>query len=125
MGQQLKMKLLLTLLVCGFAMMAFAQAEHVTSAKSLSNRKLQRVVVRPSVPRVRVCKKKTGIFCAIGWKTDRTKSYARCCKQITRRLQKIVVKPEARNLGRWKCVKKTKRWCKPGWRVNRRGWFPK
>merc|ERR1712166_421718 len=61
-------------------------------------RRLQMVVnhnVGPKV-HVKVCKKKLGVWCSVGWKTNRDKSYARCCHYVSRRLQKKVApKPVA------------------------------
>ena len=53
-------------------------------------RRLQAVVRRHT--RVRICKKKLGIWCSYGWKTDRSKSYTRCCRYANRRVQAVVPK---------------------------------
>merc|ERR1712025_861805 len=81
--------------------------------KSKLGRRLQSA--GPTV-RVKLCKRKTGLWCSIGWHSNYDKSYARCCQYQNRRRTQHVVQPRVRVKI---CKRKTGLWCSIGWHTNR------
>merc|ERR1712025_926689 len=82
--------------------------------KSKLGRRLQSA--GPTV-RVKLCKRKTGLWCSIGWHSNYDKSYARCCQYQNRRRNQGVVHVTPRVRVKL-CKRKTGLWCSIGWKSN-------